>query len=278
MQFHIQRVAGALGAQVSGIDVSEPLGVEELEQVMNALADHSLLVFKQQSLGATKVVEFLEQFATILVPWTLTPETLSAENSNAMMISTRGHRYAGAAWHADYSFIEDPADYSAFYMSAVPSVGGNTAFASMYAAYETLSAHMKIMLDGLSAVHDNAHRHEQQYPLGDDVVSKETYAKLPPVKHPLVRVHPLTGRKALYFGAAVTKAIVGLPYLESRALINFLTEHCARLEFSYRHVWESGDLVLWDNRCATHCAVTDYDLNELREGLIVCARARLDDG
>ena len=266
-------VSGVLGAVVDGFDVSATIDRSCADAVVDALSEHSLLLFRNQTLSASQIVAFLDLFAVTMTPWSLTPQFISPDHPKASVISSRGARYAGATWHSDYSFIEEPADYSAFYLSQVPSVGGNTAFANMYAAYDALSEPMKTMLAGLEAIHDNAHRHEQQYPLDDQVVSKATYAELPPVKHPLVRVNPATGRKALYFGAAVTKAVADLPFLESRTLIAFLTEHCARLEFSYRHVWAVGDLIVWDNRCISHCAIADYDLSEHREGLIVCARA-----
>jgi len=273
MTLTCSRLAGALGAVVDDFDIRE-CSDAAVGRFAESLNTHSLLLLRNQRLDAAQVVDFLDRFSESMTPWNITPKVMSTEHPKAMVISSKGARYAGSAWHSDYSFIDKPADYSAIYMSAVPSVGGNTAFANMYAAYDALSDPMKTMFDGLDAVHDNAHRYEQQFTGDDAYISKATYAKIQPVLHKLIRTHPDTGRHALYFGAAVTKAVMGLPYLESKSIVNFLTEHCARLEFSYRHSWNAGDLIIWDNRCINHCAIGDYDVSELREGFIICSRAR----
>ena len=183
-----------------------------------------------------------------------------------------GARYAGQAWHSDYAYIENPADLSCFYMRKTPSVGGDTAFANMYAAYDALSDRMKAMLDGLDALHSNAQRHRLQYVAEDAPISKTDLAAFSPVRHPLVKTHPVTGRKSLFMSEALTESIIGLPSRESAALLGFLFEHCGRPEFVYRHVWRPNDLIVIDNRCTNHCAVADYDMNEVRELLIVCVR------
>jgi taurine dioxygenase len=272
MTLECNRLAGALGAVLDDFTVGDNSDAA-VDSVIQHLNTHSLLLIQNQQLNAAHLVAFLDRFSQTMTPWNLTPDIISPDHPKAMVISSSGARSAGSTWHSDYSFIEQPADYSAFYMSAVPNVGGNTAFANMYAAYEALSEPMQTMLGELDAVHDNAHRHEQQFSDGDAYITKETYAKLPPVRHKLVRTHPDTDRKALYFGSAVTKAIVGVPYLESKSIISFLSEHCAKLEFSYRHTWSAGDLIIWDNRCIAHCAIRDYDAAQLREGFIVCSRA-----
>jgi taurine dioxygenase len=166
---------------------------------------------------------------------------------------------AGVNWHTDLSYTIRPATGTFLYCMEKPQVGGDTLFANMYMAYETLSPKMRAFLDQLEAVHDVSMINTKRAP---EVIAE--FKRLnPPVVHPAVRVHPDTGRKALYVNDRV-RTFVGLSEAESKPIIKFLCEHSVTPKFTYRHRWTVGDLVVWDNRCLTHMAVADFDAKEVR--------------
>ena len=275
MTIEFQRIGGMLGSQVHGLDLTLNHPAETWEQLRSAVMDQCLLLFRGNALSAPQLVSFANSLGPVM-------EHVSAKSSqfilpeapNVHLISSgpNGARYAGQAWHSDYAYIENPAQLSCFYMRKTPNIGGDTAYANMYAAYDALSARMKTMLDGLEIINNNAQRYRLQYVAEDAPVSKTDLAIHPPVKHPLVMTHPVTGRKALYVSEALTETIVGLPPRESMGLLAFLFEHCSSPEFVYRHVWQPNDLTVIDNRCTAHRAIADYNMEEVRELLIVCVR------
>jgi taurine dioxygenase len=275
MTLEYQRIGGVLGAEVLGFDVADSHPKALWEELRGATMERCLLLFRDRELSAPQLTAFagalgpLMQHVSANSARYLLPE---APEVHLVSSGPGGARYAGQAWHSDYAYIEDPAQLTCFYMRKTPSVGGDTAFANMYAAYDALSTRMKAMLDGLEAVHSNAQRHRLQYVADDAPMTETDLAAFVPVRHPLVISHPETGRRALYVSEALTESIVGLPGRESGALLAFLFDHCARPEFVYRHVWRPGDLIVIDNRCTNHCAVADYDMDEVRELLIVCVR------
>jgi len=167
-----------------------------------------------------------------------------------------GRARAGDYWHSDVSFREHPALASLLHGIEVPPLGGDTQFASQYAAYEALSDAMKALLDGLHAVHDFAVRASLSYK--PDVVENTDFDGRNRALHPVVITHPDSGRKALFVNPGFTASLDGFDAAESDALLQFLFRHCTRDEFIYRHRWQPGDLVVWDNRCVVHRAVTDY--------------------
>lgn len=275
MSIQLQRIGGVLGAEVVGFDPAASHPKTTWEELRSATMEQCLLLFRGDALSGPQLVDFAGALGPVMKHVSAnSSKFVLPEAPDVHLISSGpgGARYAGQAWHSDYAYIEDPAQLSCFYMRKTPGVGGDTAFANMYAAYDALSARMKVMLDGLEAVHSNAQRHQFQYVSQDAPVTKSDLAAFPPVKHPLVKTHPATGRKALYVSEALTASIIGLPVRESAALLGFLFEHCARPEFVYRHVWQANDLIVIDNRCTNHCAVADYDMDEVREMLIVCVR------
>lgn len=266
----IRRLSGALGAEVVGLDVDAEQDATVWSQVRAALVAHSLLLIRGQSLDAPGMERVGQRFGKPTRPEWITPQNLSPETDKVFVLSSSPNRmrYSGVGWHSDYSFTEHPADLSWIHLHTVPDVGGDTAFASMYAAWEGLSPRMQTYLEGLYAVHDNTHRHRLQYLASDAPLTREDLARLPPVKHPIVRVHPQSGRRCLYISEALVRQILDLPIRESENVLRFLNEHCAQPEFGYRHVWQPGDLVIWDNRCVNHTAIRDYDPDNLREGFL----------
>ena len=275
MSIDFQCIGGVLGTEVIGFDVTAAHSKTEWEALRAATMKQCLLLLRGETLSAPQLVDFARALGPIMTHVSAkSAKFILPEAPDVHLISSGpdGARYAGQAWHSDYAYIEQPAELSCFYMRKTPGVGGDTAFANMYAAYDALSARMKTMLDGLEAVHTNAQRHRLQYVSQDAPDTEADLAAFPPVKHPLVKSHPVTGRKALFVSEALTTSIIGLPSRESVALLAFLFEHCARPEFVYRHVWRANDLIVIDNLCTNHCAIADYDMEEVRELLIVCVR------
>ena len=161
-------------------------------------------------------------------------------------------------WHTDASYMQRPASTTLLYAIDIPPSGGDTQFANMHAGYDALSAEMKQRIEGLRAVHS---WEQSRYNSGSRAASADEIAAAPPVAHPLVRVHPKTGRKGLYLGNH-TSHIEGMPIEEGRALLRELLEHTTQPEFIYRHKWRVGDIVIWDNRSLLHKASDDFDMGD----------------
>ena len=275
MAFSVHRIGGTLGAEIDDFDVRATHSSETYAAISQALAEHCVLVFRDQPMSDLETVEFVDRVGETFDQWNISPEFLSPDSQKVFRISSRrgGSRYAGSTWHADYAFFDDPADLSCMHFRTLPSVGGDTGFANMYAAYDALSEGMKNYVEKLVAVFDNTRRYRLQYAIKDAPVTKQQLDQVPIAQHRIVITHPLTNRKALYISEALVDTIVGLPPRESEAIVRFLHEHVGQPQFHYRHVWRQNDLVLIDNRCTNHCAIGDYDIEEIREGIVVCARS-----
>jgi taurine dioxygenase len=266
----VQPVGYALGARVTGIDLAKPLSDEAFQAIHQAWLRHLVLVFPGQRLDPAGMEAFGSRFGE-LDDFENQVGPRDPEYKHVMLLTNRlqdgkqSKSYnAGQNWHTDQSYSIRPAKATCVHCIEKPSVGGDTLFANMYRAYETLSPKLREFLDGLEAVHD-ASLIEGLEKRGPDVVA-EFKRKNPPVIHPAVRVHPDSGRKALYVNERV-RQFVGLTEAESRPLIKFLCEHSVAPRLVYRHYWSVGDLVMWDNRCVVHMAVGDYDPSEIRHML-----------
>lgn len=271
MALEINRLGGALGAELRGLDLAEPLGGNLLETVRQAFVDHSVLVFRDQTLTPEQLITFSGLFGESV------PHLLEGfqheENPKVFLISNvqedgkpKGAIYAGQYWHSDLSYMPLPALGSMLNAVEIPKTGGDTMFANMYLAYETLSDTMKTLIANLQAVHDYTHAYDTVFSKlpGRPPMTEAEKAKVPPVTHPIVRTHPDSGRKALYVNPGFTAGIVGMTEDEGRAILDFMFAHATRPEFIYRHQWQPRDLVFWDNRCLMHRAVADYDMAEPR--------------
>jgi len=263
----IQPVGYAAGARITGIDLSKPISDDDLRTLHNAWIKHLVLVFPGQEIGPAELVAFSRHFGELdnfeSQPFNRHPDfnevmVLTNKKTNGQLSKTYN---AGQNWHTDLSYTVRPAKATTLYCIEKPSVGGDTMFANMYMAYETLSLKMQEILDGLEAIHD-ASLIEGLDKRGPEIAAE--FKRLNPlVIHPAVRVHPESGRKALYVNERVRR-FVGMSEAESKPLIRFLCDHSVSSRFVYRHYWSVGDLVMWDNRCLTHLAVGDYDPSEIR--------------
>ena len=267
----VKRLAGAVGAEICGSDLSNPMSDEAFDTIHHAFLEHCVLVFRNQQLSPGQLVEFSKKFGAmerhILSDFSL------AEHPDVFLISNVkskgkpiGAIRAGQYWHTDCSYMQRPTKASLLHSLQVPSYGGDTMFTSTIKAYEELSPLMQDFLGGLKAVHDYTNAYETFFSKVADrpPLSAADKAKAPPVEHPVVRTHPETGRKAIYVNPGFTRRIVDMTEKESRSLLNLLFEHVAQPHFIYRHTWASGDLVMWDNRSTWHLAIADYDMNERR--------------
>ena len=259
----IAPVAGALGAEISGVDLAR-FDDATFEKIRRAFTDHLVLFFHDQSLSPEDQVTLTRRFGPVLrVPYVAHlkehPDIIAVlKEAEERQISTFGN-----AWHSDFSFLAEPPAGSLLYALEAPSYGGDTLWSNMYIAYEALSEGMRRMLEGLKAIHTGKPYGRQggvgitgsksiQITRGDPEADRET-------AHPVVRTHPQSGRKALFVNAIYTTRFEGMTEAESRPLLDFLFEHAIRPEFACRFRWTPGALAIWDNRCTLHYAVNDYD-------------------
>jgi taurine dioxygenase len=250
------QTAGAVGAEVAGLDLSEPLAPAALATVKSALAEHGVVFFRDQSLTETQHIALARQFGDINVNRFFSHAEGYPEIA---LVVKEPHqtRNIGGGWHTDHSYDQIPALGSMLYAREIPPLGGDTMFASMYAAYDALSDGLKRTLEGLRGVHSS--RHVFGVKRGDLEGRIGNYeAATQDATHPVVIVHPDSGRKALYVNPGFTTGFDGWTQDESRPLLEYLYKHAARPEFTYRFKWRAGSLAFWDNRSTWHYALNDY--------------------
>lgn len=270
MGMTVNPLSPVLGAEVTGFDLSQPLGENLLSAVRQSwLEAGGLLVFPGQSLTTAQHIEFSNHFGPLFgAPGeTRLQETVSRylhpDHPEIYRVSNQvdngeplGRANAGNYWHSDVSFKERPAAASILNAVEIPATGGDTMFADLTAAYEALSDAMKEMLAPLRAHHDFAQTAATQF--AKPIVVEDDLKGANRAVHPVVRTHPETGRKCLFVNPGMTTHLEGFERQESAALLGFLFGHATQPQFIYRHRWRQGDVVMWDNRSLMHCAVVDY--------------------
>jgi taurine dioxygenase len=237
-----------LGAEIGGVDLTRLLSDAQIEDLRAALAEHLVLFFRDQPMSFDDMKRVGRYFGDLHIHSGVRG---LAEHPEIIRIHADGEStfVAGEDWHSDLTCDPEPPLGSILMLHTVPDSGGDTAFANMYAAYEALSARMKAYLDGLTALHDGARVFAAFSPPGK-IFNRST--------HPIVRTHPVTGRKALFVNKQFTDHIVGVSKEESAAILNFLYAHCARPEFQARFRWRQYSAAFWDNRAVQHSAIWDY--------------------
>lgn len=267
MPISVQPVSAALGAAVTGIDLSETLTSNDFGIIDSAFQEHKVLVFPDQDISPEQHVAFSRHFGD-LETHVLTnnlidgiPEVYIISNVVDEGGEYIGRPRAGMYWHTDLSYQEIPSLGSIMYAHEIPKVGGDTMFANLEKAYDALSETMKGLIADLRAVHDFRWGYERNRRRFKNVseISEEQLAARPAVDQPLVRTHPVTGNKVLYVSPGFTSHIVGMTADESEAILGMLNRHASRPEFVYRHGWSVHDVVIWDNRATMHHAINDYD-------------------
>ncbi|HEX6318879.1 MAG TPA: TauD/TfdA family dioxygenase [Burkholderiales bacterium] len=259
IEFH--SLSYALGAEVQGLDIRRPVSGADWEAVHQGFLKYGVLLFRGQRLTREQHIAFSRLFGELDRHESLPldrdpqhPELLMVTNDAKPDGTPSNSRYTGQMWHSDMSFTLAPALGSLLRAVDVPPVGGDTMFANMSLAYEALSPAMQRMLEGLHGIHHSERKNSGMSAQWE----AENRKRNPPVAQPLVRVHPETGRKALYIGEKV-KCLEGLTPEESQPILDYLVRHATRPQFVYRHRWQTDDLLIWDNRCTCHLALGDYD-------------------
>ena len=268
MKLQVKRLSNALGAEISGLDLRKDIDEGEFSLVHDALLRYQVLVFPTQDITPEQHIAFSRRFGELDLHEAI-PDFRHPEHPEILLVTNRilngkpsETRNTGRQWHIDLSYTRKPSVGALLHCKQLPEVGGDTVFANMYLAYESLSKTMREILDQLTAVHDfkvikaNKKRDPQQLAKLSDIN--------PAVVHPAVQVHPETGRKSLYVTEMVTSHFVGMTEEESSPMLAFLYGHSVQPEFTYRHRWRLGDIVMWDNRCTMHLALSDFDPSSLR--------------
>jgi taurine dioxygenase len=253
----VNPLAGALGAELAGVDLAQPLSDAVVAEIRRAWLDHLVVFFRDQRLGPDELLAFARRLGEPVeypfvrgldgYPHIIAVTKLPEETVNF-----------GGIWHSDTTYLDRPPMATLLLAREVPPVGGDTLYANMYAAYDALSPELRRVLDGLRAVSTSAladvskTREDRIVERGAD--SEREYRAV----HPVVRNHPETGRRALYVNVAHTERFDGMTVEESAPLLQYLFAHSVRPEHTCRFRWEVGSLALWDNRCAMHNPVNDY--------------------
>jgi taurine dioxygenase len=259
MTIKATRVARALGAIVTGVDISEELSQPQVDQLGDLLIEHQILFFREQPITPQAQARFAARFGTLHVHPIYPvmpdlPEILLIDNHPGFLPDNDN-------WHTDVTFSQTPPLAGILAAKLIPGAGGDTLWSSCSVAYEALSRPMKHFLEGLTATHSVAKSFPPER-WQNDPAFKDRYeravAKHPPVTHPVVRTHPVSKRKGLFVNEGFTTHINELSAQESQAVLSFLFAHAGRPEFTVRWQWRVNDIAFWDNRVTQHYAIADY--------------------
>ncbi len=254
----VKPIAGALGAEIAGVDMARELDDEVVAEVRHAFLDHLVIFLRNQRVTPQQQLAFARRFGEPVEYPQLKGLPEAPMITPVIKLEHERHNFGGI-WHSDTTYLAEPPMGSMLLAREVPPYGGDTMFANQYLAYEALSDGLKKTLDGLVGVSSSAKadvtrtREDALKQAGERATPKILQAE-----HPLVRTHPETGRKALYTSDAHTVCIKGWTEAESLPLLRFLWQHQVRPEFTCRFRWEAGSLAFWDNRCAMHNPINDY--------------------
>ncbi len=250
----VHRLTPALGAEILGLDLARPIDDDVFELVHGALLEHQVIFLRDQDIPVERQMELGARFGELVAH----PNDPGLPEHPAVMIihaDESSRRVAGESWHSDVSCDAEPPMGSILRIRTLPETGGDTLFASMYAAYEALSPRMKTLLEGLTAIHDGAPYYRS---VNERIGREDGGRSYPRAEHPVIRTHPETGRKAIFVNQMFTTRIAGLPKPESDAILGFIFQHIQQPIFQCRFTWRRNSIAFWDNRCVQHQAVWDY--------------------
>jgi taurine dioxygenase len=246
----VRKFNPSIGAEIEGVDLTKPVPAEQLKEIRRAWMENLVIVFRDQPMTTDQHLAFGRQFGELHIH----PATLQPEGYPEILVikaDENSKRAAGEEWHTDVSCEEEPPMGSMLHITVVPpDGGGDTLFANMYRAYETLPDRIKTLIEGMTAVHDGKHIFERE--------GYRENKRYPIAEHPMVRTHPETGRKALFVNRVFTTGIVGLNKNQSDHILQMLYRHIETPEFCSRVHWRPNTLTCWDNRCTQHRALWDY--------------------
>ena len=256
----VDKLTPVIGAEIAGVDLAGPIGPDQLAEMRRALTENLVIFFRDQALSPAQHLAFGRLFGELHVH-PAAPHEPGLPELMKIHTDKSSVRANGEGWHTDVSCDPEPPMGSILHIRECPPQGGDTLFASMYAAWEALSERMKAYLDGLTAIHDGEHVYRGLYAN----IGEPDRASYPSAEHPVVRTHPVSGRKALYVNRGFTTRILGIPVDESEGVLRYLFEHMENPLFQCRFRWRPGSVAFWDNRCTQHRAMWDYWPN-LRAG------------
>jgi taurine dioxygenase len=252
----VRRISGALGAEIRGVDIARPLEDPVVAEIRRALLDYLVIFFRDQALSPSQLLAFGRRFGEP-VEYPMLKGLPDCPLITPVIKLEHERDNFGGVWHSDTTYLEQPPMGSLLYAVETPPYGGDTLFASQYAAYETLSDGLKQALSQLIAINTSA-KADVTRSREDRLREAGVERKVLTGEHPVVRTHPETGRKALYVNFGHTLRFKGWSDAESAPLLDYLFRHQVRLEFTCRFNWTPGSLAFWDNRCAQHNPVNDY--------------------
>jgi taurine dioxygenase len=271
-------MGGRFGARLEGIDFARPLGEAEIEAIASALHEHQVLSLPATAMTPEQHLQIALRFGT---PEEQQTDQFSRHESVphiTVIDSEKGDR--ADSWHCDETFLEHPPVVNLLHGMQMPEAGGDTAFMSAACAYEALSDKFKTLVEGLTAIHDYGHLYELGWraglPLGPAVGNALQKGLIH--EHPVVKTHPVTGRKWLSVNSTYTRHILGIEPLEAQSLLDFLLRHMQKPEFQFRHHWQEGDLLLWDQQAVQHYAVNDFEGRRLVHRIATLANAETYTG
>ena len=255
-QVTVNPISGALGAEISGVDLSQPLDNKTFSDIYQAWLDHLVIFFRDQVITLDQQEEFARRFGKLHVhPLT---EGMDDHPEAIEIIKEREERHNwGDRWHIDLTSLERPPMGSILYAKEVPDYCGDTSWANMYLAYETLSDGMKCLIDGLVCVQTGGADGYKNY-------KGMQHIDAPPMRaeHPLVRTHPVTGKKSLFLSRRSVKHFKDMTPEESAPLLDYLYQHLTNPDFACRFRWRNNSIAMWDNRCTQHRVAADYFYDE----------------
>jgi taurine dioxygenase len=272
----IKKLGEPLGAEVRGVDPRRPMTPEEVQAVEQAFLDHLILRFRDSPMTARQLCDFGSRFGPLREHVAKdyrhpeVPEVVIMTNQDAKGNYDQVGAERGVGWHSDGTFEAVPPKATLLHAVALPDSGGNTVFANMYLAYDTMPEDLKRRVEGKMALFRlRGRKHQTQ-----GIVAADALKKMTDVTHPVIRAHPQTGKKSVFVNPHHTLAIAGLSREDSDALLDELFEWCSREEFQWEQEWRTGDTIMWENRSAWHSGRADYPKDQLRKFLrtTICER------
>ena len=257
----VERLTSACGGEIHGVDLSQPLSDDVFDEVHRALLETQVIFFRDQQLEPEQLKVFARRFGELDIHTILRGITGHPEVLEVLTEAEDKHVYA-QGWHADVTYQQRPTMGAILYAKQVPALGGDTLFSNQYLAYESLSAAMRNVLDGMIGIHGSSRVYgdrQAEMDLKDkNIMVSKDQAQSAESEHPVVRTHPETGRRSLFVNDHYTLRFKGMTELESTPLLRFLLTHAIRPEFTCRFRWQKNSIAFWDNRCLLHNPVADY--------------------
>lgn len=255
----IKKYSPNLGAIITGVDLSKEINEDQFKDIHKAFLDNQVLFFQNQNEISPEVHLKLGKLFGELHMHPAAPSMPGYPEIFEIHAHKNSKVANGEFWHSDVSCDIKPPLGTMLQLHILPETGGDTMFSNMYSAYNELSDKYKSLLDGLIAIHESEHLYSGRY---EDRGVNRNNIKTPVANHPLIRTHPITGKKAIYVNRTFTTGIEGMNKNESSSILEFLFDHCEHVNFQIRYRWNKNDMAFWDNRCTMHRAIWDYWPNE----------------